>query len=92
MHTVLNNFYVDDYLKSVSAQVQAVAYLQEELTFLCTQGGSGLTKWMSNSRVVLASIPEDDCANEVKDLDLDCESLPTERALGVQWSVEDDSF
>lgn len=50
--TVLNNFYVDDCLKSVPTEVQVVN-IQEELTSLCTQGRFRLTKWISNSRAVL---------------------------------------
>ena len=41
-----------------------------DLTSLCESGGFHLTKWMSNSRTVLASIPETERAKEVKDLDL----------------------
>ena len=54
------------------------------------KGGFHLTKWTSNSRELLASIPKDERAKEVKDLDLD--KLPIERALGIQWSAESDEF
>lgn len=43
-------------------------------------------------RGVLASIPEEERAKEVKDLDLDHDSLPVERALGVRWCVQSDTF
>ena len=89
--TVMDNFYVDDCLKSVSTERQAIA-LCKELCRLCAQGGFRLTKWISNSRDVLASIPKEDRAKEIKSLDLDSEDLPIERALGIQWSVEDDKF
>ncbi|KAK0140849.1 hypothetical protein N1851_022153 [Merluccius polli] len=91
VETVLNNFYVDDCLKSVPTEAEAIK-LSQELTSLCAQGGFRLTKWISNSRAVLAAIPGKERAKEVKDLDLDKECLPVDRALGVEWSTEDDSF
>lgn len=41
---------------------------------------------------VLSAIPEKERESKVKDLDLDHDVLPLERALGVQWSAESDSF
>ena len=49
-----------------------------------------MTKWMSNSREVLANISEEERAKPSLDLDLDM--LPVERTLGVQWDVERDVF
>ena len=46
---------------------------------------------MSNSRSVLQTIAEDQWSN-IKELDLDREKLPVERALGLLWCVESDSF
>ncbi len=54
--TVDKNFYVDDCLKSVSTTNKAVN-LANQLTALLAKGGFHLTKWMSNSREVLATIP-----------------------------------
>lgn len=80
---------MDDCLKSVGSEEQAVALIQE-LWRLCAAGGFCLTKWISNSRAVIASVHEDDRAKEVKELDLEKDCLPIERALGVQWCVESD--
>ncbi|XP_049329531.1 uncharacterized protein LOC125794101 [Astyanax mexicanus] len=91
VNTVLNNFFVDDLLKSVDTEANAIQ-LYKELKALCAAGGFNLTKWSSNSRAVLAHIPECEMAKEVKDLDLDLEDLPIERALGVHWSAENDVF
>lgn len=38
------------------------------------------------------AIPEEERAKEVKDLDLDQDILPVERALGVQWCAQSDTF
>lgn len=88
---VLNNFYVDDCLLSVSNESEACTMVRE-LTELCASGGFRLTKWNSNSRAVLASIPETERASEVKALDLCHDTLPDERVLGVNWCIETDSF
>ena len=47
---------------------------------------------MSNSHSVLQSIAEDQRAKDLKELDLDRDKLPIERALGLLWCVESDSF
>lgn len=51
-----------------------------------------LTKWISNNRDVLAKIPEEFRAKNVKDLNLDQDLLPVERVLGVQWCIQSDAF
>ncbi|KAL3987991.1 21S rRNA GM methyltransferase [Sarotherodon galilaeus] len=89
--TVLHNFYVDDCLKAVSSEEEAIQ-LYHTLRAVCQRGGFRLTKWISNSRAVLSAIPEEERASEVKDFDLDQDTLPIERALGVQWCIESDSF
>ena len=81
--TVLRNFYVDDCLKSVNSEQEAIL-LAKNLTRLCATGGFKLNKWISNSRSLLLSIPEQILAQEVKDLDLNQDALPIEWALGVQ--------
>ncbi|XP_067275485.1 uncharacterized protein [Pseudorasbora parva] len=89
--TVLKNFYVDDCLKSVATEEKAVALVREVMK-LCSSGGFHLTKWVSNSRALLGSIPDHERAAEVKDLDLEHDELPVERALGMQWCTSSDSF
>jgi hypothetical protein len=41
---------------------------------------------------VLSSLPEQERAKRIKNLDLDRDELPMERALRVDWSIESDSF
>jgi hypothetical protein len=89
--TVLNNFYVDDCLKSLPSAEKAI-YFIDEIRRLMRDGGFRLTKWISNSREVLQSIPDSERAKEVKELDFVKDNLPTERALGVTWHVELDCF
>ncbi|XP_072025356.1 uncharacterized protein [Amphiura filiformis] len=90
-NTVLSNFYVDDYLKSIESESKAIQ-LVSDLTSLCKDGGFKLTKWLSNSREVLQSVPEDDRAETTKTLDLKNEELPSEKVLGLLWSPQTDRF
>lgn len=80
MKTVLNNFYVDDCLKAVN-NLEEVVTLKKDLTALT--GGFKLSKWTSNSHLLLQSVPESERAKDVKNLDLGKDALPIERALGV---------
>ncbi len=91
IQTVLNNMYVDDCLKSLPSESEAI-HLVKELCELLQRGGFNITKWVSNSRTVLESIPADKKAKNVKDIDLGCSVLPQERALGVSWYTETDTF
>ena len=53
--------------------------------------GFRLTKFVSNNRELLISIPEDQRRNSVKNADL-IGDLPAEMTLGIQWNIFDDSF
>ncbi|XP_068689567.1 uncharacterized protein, partial [Montipora foliosa] len=64
--------------------------LVKMLTELLSRGGFSLTKWMSNDREVLASIPPSRRAKSVVNLDFD--EMLTEHALGVEWRVRTDEF
>ena len=59
---------------------------------MCAKGGFNLTKFDSNSREVMMSVPPEDRAKEIKGLDLSIDKLPIERALGVHWCIESDAF
>ena len=66
--------------------------LVDQLPALLRGGGFRLTKWLSNRREVLASVPKSDRAPSVKSLNLDLEKLPIDRALGMKWDTEQDIF
>lgn len=89
--TVKRNFYVDDCLKSLPTDKEAVVMVQA-LSEICQRGGFTLTKWTSNSRTVLQSVTEENRAMNLKELNLDRDELPMERALGLLWCVETDCF
>ena len=88
--TLDRNFYVDDCLKSVLDTHVAVRLVQQ-LRQLLAGKGFRLMKFMSNSREVLRALPETEVAGGSNYLDLE-NGLPEERALGVLWNVEGDSF
>ncbi|XP_020556659.2 uncharacterized protein LOC110014220 [Oryzias latipes] len=88
---IQRNFYVDDGLVSVASEVAAVELVREARE-LCSGGKLRLYKFISNSEEVLKSIPKEDCADSVKDLDLASRHPIVERALGVQWCVSSDNF
>lgn len=69
VETVRKNFYVDDCLKSVQSEQDAVR-LAGQLCDLLAKGGFRLTKWLSNSCRVIESVPVSERAGSVKNLDL----------------------
>ena len=64
--------------------------MASDLRELLARGGFRLTKWVSNSTLVVASMPESERARSVKDLCF--EELFIERALGVYWNIGCDEF
>ena len=88
IEVIHSNFYVDDCLSSTgdpNFAIQLVARLRSILS----KGGFRLTKWISNDRNVISSIPETERA---KSLPVSLEKLPSERTLGVSWNAESDVF
>ncbi|VDP91437.1 unnamed protein product [Echinostoma caproni] len=86
---VQSGFYVDDLLLSVDDQIEARSTISS-LTQLLGRAGFKLTKWASNQREVLTQIPSDERNVLVKELSDG--TLPTEKALGLAWDMEGDSF
>ena len=89
--TVERSFYVDDCLKSVPTETDGIR-LATDLNELLKRGGFNLTKYVSNSRALMKALPESELCKGVKQLDLDHADLPNERALGMIWDVENDTF
>ena len=89
--TLINNFYVDDMLKS-APDVPSTLHLLKNVKQMCAAGGFPLSKFVTSSREVLQTIPSKERSKEVKDINFDEQILPIERALGVSWCIENDSF
>ncbi|XP_014676276.1 PREDICTED: uncharacterized protein LOC106816216 [Priapulus caudatus] len=90
-NTVVRNFYVDDCLKFVSEEDEAMI-LAHSLRKLLKDRGWKLTKFVNTSQKLLESISPEERAKEIRELDFDRETLPAERALGVYWTVEEDTL
>ncbi|XP_038077334.1 uncharacterized protein LOC119745182 [Patiria miniata] len=90
---VKRSFYVDDCLVSVGTEQEA-AHLIQSTTALCKQGGFHLTKWVSNSHQVLQTVPIEERAKDIRELSMENQNLPNERALGslcrrdIGWDEE----
>ncbi|XP_042206555.1 uncharacterized protein LOC121855585 [Homarus americanus] len=85
------NFYFDDLLMSLDSSNEA-SMLACQLRRLLACGGFRLTKWASNHKGVLATIPPEERQNALKEIDLRQDKLPMERALGVRWLLEGDQL
>ena len=90
-NTVKRNFYVDDCLKSLPSEPNAIAHVNS-LRSLLSRGGFRLTKWISNSPIVNEAIPDSERSKEIKSIDTDKDSPHVQRALGIQWCVRSDTF
>ena len=87
---IQNNFYVDDLLKSVK-DLETAKTLVKNVIYMCRSGAFNLTKFISNSKELLISIPEDKRRPGVKDLNL-FGGIPVEKTLGIQWNISKDYF
>ena len=88
--TIHRNLYVNDCLKSVPSEKDAVK-LALDLRSLLEMDGFKLTKWLSNSRYVLKQIPESERAPVIVRLN-PCDALPCDRTLGINWDVNADEI
>ncbi|XP_071094647.1 uncharacterized protein [Haliotis cracherodii] len=88
---IKNDFYVDDGFCSVPTPCEAVSLINESRS-VCAMKSPYLHKFISNSKEVMSAIPPEDHVSGVQDIEIDCDALPTERALGVQWCAESGCF
>ena len=74
VETVQRNFYVDDCLKFVATEDAAIR-LAADLRELLARGGFRLTNWLSNSKKAIRSIPTEEWAKSLRELNLDRDDL-----------------
>jgi hypothetical protein len=86
-----HSFYVDDMLTSV-ATVNDAKNLVMELRALLKLGHFNLTKWMSNERSILRELPREDVAPSMTTKNMELDGIGMERALGILWQTETDTF
>ena len=86
-----HDFYVDDGLKSLPNTEKTLSLIDNSIA-MCRKGGVRLCKFVSNQRDILDSLAPDDRAKDLKDVNMVSDKLPLERALGITWCIESDSF
>ena len=89
--TLTNNFYVDDMLKSVKDPQTAIKLIKS-VKEMCKAGGFHLTKFMCNNGDVLNSVPVEDRAKSVTDVNLIGAASQIETVLGVCWCINNDTL
>ena len=87
VNTLLEDFYVDDLLKSVDS-ISEAASLVIEVDKLCTKSGFNLTKFVSTCPEILEKLPPGKMAEKTS-VSLEI-NASIERALGVVWCLESD--
>ena len=85
--TVMNNFYVDDLLKSC-ANVEEAKNLISQLNPLLESGGFHLTKFVASKQDILTSVPDRDCA--LKEQDVCIQGDHVQKALRVYRNTSTD--
>ena len=69
VQSINRNFYVDDYLKSVANEEEAIQ-LVRDATSLLKSKGFRLIKWLNNSKEVIAHVDEAERAKLASNLQL----------------------
>ena len=87
---IQNNFYMDDFIKSVETPEEAIEVLSQ-LRHLLSRHGFQLRKWISNSDEVCKAIPVDlKSISNTKQVEVE-PNTEGFSVLGLQWTVTDDS-
>ena len=87
LDTVKYNFYVDDCLKSVDSEAEAIGLINE-LIMLLRRGVFELKKWSTNFPTVLSNVSVTNRADSSVSLDL--RNKETQHVLGVKWNYADE--
>lgn len=87
----MNNFYVDDALKSFPTEEEAIDLLRRAQEALAASN-LRLHKIAANRAKVMDAFPNDNLAKDIKCLDLSTDDLPDQRSLGVKWNLMSDTF
>ena len=88
---IQNNFYMDDFIKSVKTTEEAIEVFSQPQVLL-SQHGFELKKWISNNDAVNKAIPEDlKSISNRKQVEVE-PNTEGSSVLGLQWIVTDDSL
>jgi len=85
---ILDNMYVDDCLRGADTDNSALK-LQQEMPDIMMEAAFNLTKWPSNSKLVMDGIDPDKRATSLL---MKCDSCEPLKAFGVSWDLINDCF
>ena len=91
IESILEPFYMDDFLDLFSSQAEATN-ICKEISEILKKGGFHLTKFVSNDREILKSLPQDDLSANCQSVNLNLDKIPLERALGILWNPDNDTI
>lgn len=83
---VTTDFYVDDGLLSKPSAGEAFALFRRTQSAL-SKHGLHLHKVISYNAEAMKSFPDKDLVKDIKHLELDNDSLPIQRSLGIGWDL-----
>lgn len=86
---IKQNFYADNLSDSFDTEMEAIKFAKDVTESLAI-GGFKLTGFASSSKRVLETIPAEDRAGSI--LDLNYGALPTEYILGLAWDCNSDCY
>ncbi|XP_033729154.1 uncharacterized protein LOC117318257 [Pecten maximus] len=86
-----NNLYVDDGLISLQSAEEIISLVQRTQKALSEVGKLRLLI-ASNSTAVLKAFDNSDLSSSIKDLNLDVDTPPVHRSLGLCWNIAADHF
>ena len=86
---IYRSFYMDDLLKSVQTEEEAVSIIKQ-LIELMQIGGFSLTKFRSNRKEVIDCSPPQNVSQSTVTFDKDGRNI--QRTLGIHWYITDDNF
>ena len=88
---IQNNFYMDDFIKSVETPEEAIVVFNQLQLFL-SRHGIEPKKWISNNDAVTKAIPEDlKSISNTKQVKVE-PNTEEYSVLGLQWTVINDSL
>ena len=89
--TIESDFNMGDFLSSFHKISVAVKVCVDVINIL-QKGGLRLTKFISNNRSLLQALPTSNISPKLTEINLSVKDIPIERALGVLWNPETDTF
>ena len=89
VNSVLQQFYVDDYLQSSPDENTLIRYATETKD-LCNEGGFKLEKYISNSEKVMQALDPEYVNEKILKAHINNDVLPVEKVLGVEWDMNED--